>query len=150
MVLLILVRNPATTKKDFCVLNDLVHIFATLRGYCPLLKQEWRWSLPFQTNQHSPAMTKCQNVYMRAEESTKQWFTDKLANLFNHGRLSNVWFGGDFFFWHNNFIDLYQNFDIMWISQVNDLWNICFRSGESDRMPLKYEVNLFPNYSFVT
>lgn len=35
----------------------------------------------FQTNQHSPAVTKCQNVYMRAKGSTKQWFTDKLANL---------------------------------------------------------------------
>lgn len=35
----------------------------------------------FQANQHSPAVTKCQNVYMRAKGSTKQWFTDKLANL---------------------------------------------------------------------
>lgn len=149
MVLLILVCNPATTKRDFCVLNDLVHIFAALRGYCPLLKQEWRWSLPFQPNQHSPAMTKCQNVYTKAKESTKQWFTDKLANLFNTGKLSSVWLGGICFL-HNNFIGLYQNFDIMWISQANDLCNICFRSGESDRMPLKYEVTLYPNHSFVT
>lgn len=133
MVLLIFIYNPATTKRDFCVLNDLVHIFATLKWYCPLLKQEWCWSLPFQTNQHSPAMTKCQSVYVRAEESTKQWFTGKLANLF--GRLSNVWFGGIFFFLHNNFIDLYQNFDIMWISQVNDLWNICVKSGKVTGCP---------------
>lgn len=51
---------------------------------------------------------------------------------------------------HNDFIGLCWNFDIVWISQVNDLWNLCFRSGENDRMPLKYDITLYPNYSFVT
>lgn len=84
---------------------------------------------------------------MRAKESTKQLFTEKLANLFNSGRLCNVRFGGIVL--HNNFIGLCWNFDIVWISQANDLWNICFGSGESDRIPLTYEVTLYPNYSFV-
>lgn len=45
---------------------------------------------------------------------------------------------------HNDFIGLSWNLNILWISQVNDVWNICFGSGESDRMPLKYEVTLYP------
>lgn len=66
---------------------------------------------------------------------------------FNSGRLCNVRFGGIVL--HNNFIGLCWNFDIVWTSQVNDLWNICSGSGESDRIPIKCEVTLYPNYSFV-
>lgn len=47
---------------------------------------------------------------MKAKESTKQWFGDKLANLFNGWRLCSVRFGG---IWHNDFVGLCQHFDIL-------------------------------------
>lgn len=50
---------------------------------------------------------------------------------------------------YNDFIGFCWNFDIVWISQVNDFWNFCFRFGENDRMFLKYDIILYLNYSFV-
>lgn len=71
---------------------------------------------------------------MRAKESTKQQFTDKLADGSTVGDSAVHNLEG--FVLHNAFMGLCQNFDLVWISQVNDLWNMCFGSEEKDRMPL--------------
>lgn len=79
-------------------------------------------------------------------ESTKQHFIDKSTDL-TMGDCAMCDLEG--FVLHSDFVDLCWKFAIMWTSQVNNLWDICFSSEKSNRMPFKYKITLYLN-RFVT
>lgn len=67
------------------------------------------------------------------KESASQPLTDKRLMWSTGGHCAVHKLEG--FVLHNDFMSLRRNFDLVWISQVNDLQNFCFGSGENDRMP---------------